>query len=1697
MSSDEGSTVADHNIMTAETKVRFLKCKAESVYNSLKRMDISLAKDAICLFGSAELTVRLELLEHTQASFRLAHNALEELDYSEIGSELSDNFEMLMVSVKSRLRRQLDNCQLRMPTSSTMHLDPNLDQSTVMVDRGHRIRLPEVKLPTFSSGYTEYSDFLSMFISVIDKDPYLADIEKLQHLRSCLAGAALESAHINEILGLKRLESASAVALRDFSDKIIGHMRALQALGDLKQISGCMVVYMIVQKLDAATQANWEESLSTDMIPSEEDLLSYLEGRCQKLESVQHALASNMAHDHSAPRPARRTLLGAQVSQSSCVFCDTPGHGIYSCSSFSGLSPSLRQREIKRLSLCFNCLKKGHHTRTCNSGHCRTCGGKHHTLLHLRPDDSPPSQPSASLAAQGFHSDVVLLATAIVLVKNRAGSPVPCRVLLDSGSQLHLITSRFAQELQLRKSRSAATVTGLGDTAVSSEGSTVSISLQSRSSEYSVALTALVVPTITDSQPSYIIDIADWNMPSNIQLADPAFNCPQRVDLLLGAGLFYDLLCVGQIKLVHGLPLLQKTRLGWIVTGGGDRLRGNTSLLASQGLENGATLHNVRLEDLVRRFWEVENLDSGVIMASKEELECEGHFIKNFHRLPSGAYSVRLPLKHHAKALGDSYTQAHRRFLNLERKLQRNPHLKRQYVAFIKEYLELNHMSRVSPEAVGLCKYFLPHHCVLKEDSTTTKLRVVFDGSALASSGSSLNDVLMAGPVIQPRLFNILIKFRTYQVALTGDICKMYRCVRVSEPDNYLQCILWRDEPDKELEVYKLDTVTYGTKPASFLSVRAMHQLAIDERDSFPAGSVALQQDFYVDDFISGGSSVAEAIEKMRQTTEILARGDFKLRKWCTSHHEVLKDVSDDDKEKYLKFDDGSDITKTLGLAWDPATDELLFSLSSLDPGSKACRRSVLATVARFYDPLGLLGPVITKAKVFLQQLCKDKLDWDESLPLDRNTCWIEMCISFQSVQRISFPRFLLLSETDVEIHGFCDASEEAYGACIYVLSRGTSPASSHLLCSKSRVAPLKTISVPKLELCGALLLAKLMNEVMKMDMFNGPFHCWCDSSVALSWIGNEPFKFNVFVANRVASIQELTTNMEWHHIPTTLNPADILSRGSTPDLLALSEIWFHGPPFLLGGRKDWPTRLHYGDPSLELRKQVLMVKSPHVDVTLRSKYGNSFPSMQRVFAYIYKFSHRLWHRGLEISDVQRGTYMLWRGVQLAHLWEDIKELRSNSIVKKSSSIASLLPFIDACGLLRVGGRLENSTLAYEARHPIIVPRRHPLTLALIMHFHKMNLHAGPRALLASIRLQYWPIGGLRTVSNVLKGCVECFRARPKFLEPIMANLPKERLECVRAFAVSGVDYCGPFLYKSEVRTRSPIKCYVCVFICFTSKAVHLELVKDLTTASFLSALKRFISTRGKPSQIWSDNATNFVGAKNELADLKRLLLSDSHMQSVHQACLAEGIDWQFIPPRSPHFGGLWEAAVKTAKHHFYRSVGRQTLSFDELRTLVCQIASIINSRPLLSVSENPDDLDVLTPAHLLFGGPSTTIIEPDLTKLNYNRLDGWQRVTYLQQLFWSRWQKEYLTLLQQRTKWRSPERMLKVNDVVLIKDENLPPMRWPLARVTALIPGRDGVCRVADLKTSTCDIRRAVNKLCLLPTNDEVERQASNGGVC
>ncbi|XP_070067157.1 uncharacterized protein [Drosophila virilis] len=554
-----------------------------------------------------------------------------------------------------------------------------------------------------------------------------------------------------------------------------------------------------------------------------------------------------------------------------------------------------------------------------------------------------------------------------------------------------------------------------------------------------------------------------------------------------------------------------------------------------------------------------------------------------------------------------------------------------------------------------------------------------------------------------------------------------------------------------------------------------------------------------------------------------------------------------------------------------------------------------------------------------MQDLWREKLDWDESLPVHLSTAWVNFCADFEQTQQFQYPRRAVSSDSTVEIHGFCDASLSAYGACVYTVSRCHGNTSVRLLCSKSRVAPVKTSTVPKLELCGAALLAELLSEICQLKMFNCRYY----------------------------SIQELTTGMEWHHIPTELSPADIISRGALPSELSRSPLWAHGPSFLRKEKEEWPASCVPVESLPELRHKVLLGTAAQLDLSIGCKFINSFSKLQRVFAYIYKFVNRIRGSEVTVSHVHHDTHLLLRSVEMATLMDDYKALMEGRPVKRSSSMASLAPFLDDFGLLRIGGRLKNSSLDFSARHPIILPRQHPVTRAIIIHFHKRNLHAGPRAVLASIRLQYWPIGGRKTVSSIVARCTICFRAKPRLAEHIMADLPADRLDTSYPFMVTGVDYCGPFFYKSEVRNRPPVKCYISLFICFATKAVHLELVKDLSPISFLNALKRFILTRTRSSRIWSDNATNFIGAKNELADLSRLFLSDEQVKAVHEFSLSDSIEWSFIPPRS-----------------LYRSVGPSILDFDSLRTLVCHITAIINSRPLLSLSEHPDDLDAIFVIH-------------------------------------------------------------------------------------------------------------------------------------
>lgn len=423
--------------------------------------------------------------------------------------------------------------------------------------------------------------------------------------------------------------------------------------------------------------------------------------------------------------------------------------------------------------------------------------------------------------------------------------------------------------------------------------------------------------------------------------------------------------------------------------------------------------------------------------------------------------------------------------------------------------------------------------------------------------------------------------------------------------------------------------------------------------------------------------------------------------------------------------------------------------------------------------------------------------------------------------------------------------------------------------------------------------------------------------------------------------------------------------------------------------------------------------------------------------------------------------------------------------VSTKSKIFRLCPFLDQNQVIRVGGRLKNTdTLDTFQRHPMLIPQICTVSKLIFRDAHEKTMHGGPAAMLSYVRERFWPVHGRSMSRKVFYECIHCYKTKPVIVQPIMGNLPRQRIEPSRPFAVCGIDFAGPFMIKGSLRRNALMrKGYLCVFVCFATKEIHLELVCDLSTQAFINALKRFTSRRGICSDIYSDNATNFVGANRRLSELKDLFHNEENMETIQGYFTNLGINWHFIPHRSPHFGGLWEAAVKSIKTHLYRKVGNANMTYEELNTVVIQVEACLNSRPLCLLSSDPSDLKALTPGHFLTGDSLVAIPEPDVTATPMNRLNRWRRVTQAFQQIWSRWQKEYLAQLQQRNRWEKEKGpRVKIGTVVLMKEDNIPPLQWKLGKVVQLHTGPDNVVRVVTLLSAKGQFTRAVRMVCPLP---------------
>ncbi|XP_053597480.1 uncharacterized protein LOC128668441 [Microplitis demolitor] len=486
----------------------------------------------------------------------------------------------------------------------------------------------------------------------------------------------------------------------------------------------------------------------------------------------------------------------------------------------------------------------------------------------------------------------------------------------------------------------------------------------------------------------------------------------------------------------------------------------------------------------------------------------------------------------------------------------------------------------------------------------------------------------MVGPKLQDDLFVILTRFRSHIHALTADIEKMYRQIRVHPVDTKYQKIIYRNGPQASINTYTLDTVTYGTASASHLAVRSLHQLAKDEGHLYPLAATVLMRDFYVDDVLTGANSLTEAALLRDQLNELLKKGGFNLRKWASSSPALISNYPEHPTSTHMSLNLEATV-KTLGIHWNSREDTLFYSVN-LSKFKSFTKRTILSQIAKLFDPLGFLGPVIVYAKIIIQLCWKSGVSWDESIPQNIHEMWVAYQEQLSLLEKLRFPRCLICPGVlNIQIHGFCDASEKAYGACLYLRSTTCEGAVQvQLICSKSRVAPASTVSLPRLELCGAVLLANLYTTVRESLLLAiDDVYLWSDSTIALHWLKTPPHRLKTFVANRVVEVQRMTPHCHWRHLSSQDNPADFISQGQLPSEFIKNTLWPRGPAWLTFNSDFWPQRVLQTidipeiKPNIEELIACLALNFKGINVLERY---SSFGKLQRVIAYVLRFIHNI-----------------------------------------------------------------------------------------------------------------------------------------------------------------------------------------------------------------------------------------------------------------------------------------------------------------------------------------------------------------------------------------------------------------------------------------------------------------------------------------
>lgn len=1027
----------------------------------------------------------------------------------------------------------------------------------------NRVKLPKLSLPHFSGDITKWDTFWDSYESAIHKNDDLTDIDKFNYLRSLLertaheaiAGLTLSSAnyreaidilqrrfgnkqmiiskHMEILLNTEAITSEQNVrGLRRLYDDVESHIRSLKSLGVAPESYGALLSPVLLNKLPPELRLIVSRKIP-DSTLDVDSLLKIVEEELLARERTQAPTQTPPRRNQDKPRPTATTLFSSAPSPTSsptCCYCRQP-HSSIECTTVS--SVSARRQILRTSGRCFNCLRKGHLSRNCRSPRrCQKCNGRHHSSIcegrslertpaavdqlslaqptnaSLNPEAPPFTTvpTSSNLCTNGMKA--VLLQTARASVYNPAQPhrSIRVRVLLESGSQRSYISERAKGQLALQPTEEEhLCIAAFGSTR---EGPkvcpTVTIGMVGKGYPH-MQLSLYVVPMICEplaSQPIAACAKGNQHLAS-LELADYSESDQSlEVDILVGSDYYWDLVTGGVSRGSSG-PTAIHTKLGWVLSGptcSKEPGRCSVNLVTTHVLRVDAQHNDSKsLDEALRSFWDLESL--GIHEPEKTMYD----EFANTIAFQDGRYMVSLPWKEFHGSLPDNYQLSHSRLQGLLRRLKPTPSILQEYDDIIRDQLDkgiVEPVTEINPTLSRL--HYLPHHAVIRTDKATTKLRIVYDASA-KSSGPSLNDCLHTGPKFNQLILDILVRFRSFKVALTGDIEKAFLMISVAEHDRDVLRFLWVDDLAKDppdIRILRFTRVVFGVSSSPFLLNATIRYHLEQYLDSHPDLIRCLLQSTYVDDVIAGAASEDEAFDLYTQAKEILQRGGLNLRKFLTNSRQLQLRIDQAERshtppdkiveeegphcldETYAAATLGSNPgprageRKILGVRWEPNSDQLTFDvaeIAQLAGTLEPTKRNVVSTIGRFYDPLGFLSPLIIKFKVLFQKLCESKVGWDQVLTGELVQEWKTLITDLQENQPISIPRSYLANVdgeiASYELYGFCDASVKAYAAVVHLVLKTEEKTFVRFVVAKTRVAPLQAQTIPRLELLSALLL--------------------------------------------------------------------------------------------------------------------------------------------------------------------------------------------------------------------------------------------------------------------------------------------------------------------------------------------------------------------------------------------------------------------------------------------------------------------------------------------------------------------------------------------------------------------------------------------------------------------------------------------------